>query len=1217
MVLCGIVGIVAAGWMVIRFASGRTSRSHDARPELRELVDAWRSSPQRAVEGRLTGGFAHAPLSVTRGTAAPVNPTPDVRIALGRLEKAAALSPESASMRAALGAGYLSIGDVTSALAALEEAAALEPANAAFQSDLAVAYIERVKREHIAEDCPRALRATALALRANPNAPVLLFNRAVALETAHLLDEARAAWRRYISAERDPEWRAEGEHRLDALDRAAASRDGWTAARSELLRAASTSDAPATTSVVQTYRQASREWLEDEALPEWGRACLANAAADVDAALIRIRTVASALTALSGDAFHVDVAAELGVACRDGRAKTLAEGYVAWREAKTLYNASRISDSEPSALRALQAFTAARALYRWPADVQMAIVDYQARRLDAADTRLRRVMQVAVERGHDAIAGQTARLLGLIAVNRGRYEEAQALYEASLRHYERLDERENVATVRNSIAENLRSVGDLRGAWRYQMMALEQAPHVRDARRRQAIYSTASLAALRQNLPEAALSFQTRYLAAAKESSTPLALAEAYIRRATILASADEHERGLADVATARTLMERQAADTLAGFVEGAALEAEGELYRGRDSRRALAVLDRAIEYSERHERLARLPFLFLARGRTHAAQGADAEAERDFRAGLVQFERQNAQVGDDVSRVSHVDDRWDLYAELAFQLARAGRSAEASDVLDRGRAAAAQCAACDRRGLHDVPAAPLREGTTVISFAIGRAELLRCSAARGRSVCDIQRLDVAALGRAINRYRAAVLRGETTDALAALAGPLRPVLDAFRTVPSGTHLVVVPDGSLHLLPFATLRHPVTGRLLIEEHSIAFAQSVRGCCDDASSDTVTLPGRVAVLANPRLDRARYPDLADLPEAEQEGRRIASIYPKASVAIGGEATRASFLRALEEADVVHFAGHALVSLERPEASRLLLSADGDEPADLTWRDLSALRRVRTRTLVLGACDTAVGAVYRGAGPMDLARPFLWAGVETVLGTLWPVDDRATADVLAAFHAHLARGLSPAMALARAQRDMAARTDRFQAPVFWAAFVLISQASESDTDGRTNGKTDGKTDGKTEEARETDTRTRTSGKLTHTTDTAGADHEDKSAKVRSIDGSTGWGDVGGREHHRLLGAGAAARGCLISRDCCARQRPETSSPGCTASGVDRVHWFVRAHHEQAGQHDDQDGRRSGESRSRRPVGTPEARADARSTAARDRTGDRPLGTRGLDG
>lgn len=1044
--LSGVVILALAGWVIARSAWPLTWRLGDARPELRDLVAAWRAAPQRAIEGRLLGGFAYAPLSTTRGTAARMNPPPDVRLALGRLEKAAAAG--SASARAALGAGYLSIGDVASALPALEEAVALEPANAAYQNDLAAAYIERVRHDQVAEETPKALTATALAVRAQPDAPAVLFNRAVALEAAHLIDEALAVWRQYVNAERDAEWRAEGEHRLGVLARAAASRDDWKAARPDLLRAADSGDEPALARLVQAHRQASREWLEDEMLPEWGRACVANDAAGADVVLVRIRRVTSALAAANGDAFHADVVAELGAAGRDERTKTLAHGYVAWRDAKALYNASRISESEPSVIRAFTAFTEARAHYRLMAEVQMAIVEFQSRRLDAAEARLQQVLTAAEARQYHAVAGQTARLLGLIGINRGRYEEALALYQTALGHYERLGESENVATVRNVIAENLRYLGDLRGAWRYQIMALEKAPYVRDARRRQAIYSTASLAALRQNLPVAALSFQNAYLAAVTASSTPLGLAEAHIRRATILAQAGEHERGLADIATARSMIQSQAGDSLTGFVEAAALEAEGELYRARDPRRSLAALDRAIEYSERHDRPVRLAFLHLARGRTHAALGASAEAEREFRAGLAQFERQNAQVRDDISRVSHVDDRWDLYAELAFQLAKSDRSAEASDILDRGRAAASECATCDRRGLGEAAAWPIHEGTTVISFAVGRTELLRCTATRGGSTCDVQPLDAAALGRAINRYRAAVLRGDAEDDLSRLTVPFQSVLESFRAIPSGSHIVIVPDGPLHLLPFAALRDPATGGLLIDKHSIALAQSVRRCCDVAPVDVAAQPDRVAVLANPRLDRTRYPDLADLPDAEQEGRRIAAIYPKASVAYGAAATRTSFLRALEEADVVHFAGHALVSAERPEASRLLLSPGSDGLADLTWRDLAALRRVRTRTLVLGACDTAVGAVYRGAGPMDLAQPFLWAGVRTVLGTLWPVDDRATADVLAAFHAHLARGQSPAMALARAQRDMARRGDRFRAPAFWAAFVVIGQAGRSD-------------------------------------------------------------------------------------------------------------------------------------------------------------------------
>ena len=74
-------------------------------------------------------------------------------------------------------------------------------------------------------------------------------------------------------------------------------------------------------------------------------------------------------------------------------------------------------------------------------------------------------------------------------------------------------------------------------------------------------------------------------------------------------------------------------------------------------------------------------------------------------------------------------------------------------------------------------------------------------------------------------------------------------------------------------------------------------------------------------------------------------------------------------------------------------------------------------------------------------MALSRGFLAAGASRLVMSLWPVDDKATAELMAHFYRHMLgpERLAPSAALRAAKLEM--RTEpRWRAPYFWAGFLL---------------------------------------------------------------------------------------------------------------------------------------------------------------------------------
>ena len=142
-------------------------------------------------------------------------------------------------------------------------------------------------------------------------------------------------------------------------------------------------------------------------------------------------------------------------------------------------------------------------------------------------------------------------------------------------------------------------------------------------------------------------------------------------------------------------------------------------------------------------------------------------------------------------------------------------------------------------------------------------------------------------------------------------------------------------------------------------------------------------------------------------------------------------------------IVHFATHSLLNNEHPDLSGIVLSLvdrqGNARDGFLRIQDIYNLR-LRAELVVLSACQTAIGKSIPGEGLMGMARAFLYAGTRQVVASLWPVDEKATMELMTEFYRQLLQnGRPPAEALRRAQQALASTT-RWHAPYYWAGFVL---------------------------------------------------------------------------------------------------------------------------------------------------------------------------------
>ena len=273
------------------------------------------------------------------------------------------------------------------------------------------------------------------------------------------------------------------------------------------------------------------------------------------------------------------------------------------------------------------------------------------------------------------------------------------------------------------------------------------------------------------------------------------------------------------------------------------------------------------------------------------------------------------------------------------------------------------------------------------------------------------------------------------------LIQPVEPWLDKQK------QLNIVPDKILNAVPFPSLVSPASGRLLLEDFSVSYAPSATVLVlvsTEAGTIDPQRPERMLAVGNPSLEDDRYQFLPTLKDAEREAKEIWELYQRGYTLIGPAATKQRVLSELTNAEVAHFAVHAIEEEQDEMHSRLVLakgqatSGNGD---DLEAREIYQLKLAKTRLAVLSACQTGSGRYYAGEGTLSLARAFLVSGVPVVVSSLWPVDSQATAGLMIDFHKIRKQGFSTAEAMRRAQLQMLGSSDsRFRHPYYWSAFSV---------------------------------------------------------------------------------------------------------------------------------------------------------------------------------
>jgi CHAT domain-containing protein len=239
-------------------------------------------------------------------------------------------------------------------------------------------------------------------------------------------------------------------------------------------------------------------------------------------------------------------------------------------------------------------------------------------------------------------------------------------------------------------------------------------------------------------------------------------------------------------------------------------------------------------------------------------------------------------------------------------------------------------------------------------------------------------------------------------------------------------HLVIVPHGLLHYLPFHALFDG--SRYVIDSFTVSYAPSAS----------------IFALCQRKPRQASGPPLVlGVPDSRaplilEEVRSVAEILPGSELIVGAEANEEKLREKGRHSRLIHIATHGSFRQDNPMFSGIRLGG-----GYLNLYDLYQLK-LQAELVTLSGCATGMNVISPGDELLGLTRGLLYAGAQSLLLTLWDVHDRSTTEFMTRFYRHLQDGNGNASALRCAMQEL---RKEYSHPYYWAPFTLIGKVLQA--------------------------------------------------------------------------------------------------------------------------------------------------------------------------
>ncbi|WP_239236824.1 CHAT domain-containing protein [Candidatus Nitrotoga sp. BS] len=321
-----------------------------------------------------------------------------------------------------------------------------------------------------------------------------------------------------------------------------------------------------------------------------------------------------------------------------------------------------------------------------------------------------------------------------------------------------------------------------------------------------------------------------------------------------------------------------------------------------------------------------------------------------------------------------------------------------------------------------------LAPGVGLLTYFITKDQLYLWLITNERTVFRTISAKEEELTRLVTRYRQLVqhlepVEDELQKLYASLILPVAPEITKLE------YLGIVPDGPLHFLSFAALKHGPA--YLVDDIPLFYAPSASVFQFTFAKRQEIKNNKVLAIGNPDLGNFNY----DLPLAELEAKSIQWNYPNMDILTGTKATKEWVVKNISRYGIIHLAAHGEFDEGNPLLSSLWLASENPENRQLTVQEIFGLE-INADLVTLSACQTGLGKLEAGE-LIGLNRAFIYAGTHALVSALWRVDDLSTSVLMKHFYRNYVTA-NKAKSLRQAQ--LLVKKD-FPHPSFWAGFSLI--------------------------------------------------------------------------------------------------------------------------------------------------------------------------------
>ncbi len=250
--------------------------------------------------------------------------------------------------------------------------------------------------------------------------------------------------------------------------------------------------------------------------------------------------------------------------------------------------------------------------------------------------------------------------------------------------------------------------------------------------------------------------------------------------------------------------------------------------------------------------------------------------------------------------------------------------------------------------------------------------------------------------------------------------------------------IIIVPDGAISSIPFGAL---TTSRwegnfndapYLLKRFHFQYAYSPALILQTPLSNE-KLSGALTVAP---IFENQQRGLSTLRNSEKEIDQIQQ--PNLTALKKEKATLPAFQKNIKNKQIIHLSTHAK-------------SNEGKLPPRIEFADTCLYlpqlytMQIPAELIVLSTCESNLGTYEKGEGVMSLSRGFAYAGAESMIASLWAVNEKSTSTLFGDFYTHLDHhSKSDALRASKLQYLQNPKIqDRLKAPYYWAGFVFIGK------------------------------------------------------------------------------------------------------------------------------------------------------------------------------